>query len=105
MLKGRTLTFGMCQLSQTLSPGANLSGLLVLSFAGVRWAVGWSGLHVQEVDGEIVVTSGDFRAVYYKPSDHPLLALRSRTISDNHALLARSWQAANDKARELGWIV
>jgi hypothetical protein len=60
---------------------------------------------VQEMDGDLVVTSGDFRAVYYKPSDHPQLVLRSRTITDDHALLAQAWQAANDKARELGWIV
>ena len=68
-------------------------------------AVAWPGFQVQERDGELVVTSGDFRAVYYKPSDHPQLVLRSRTLTDDHALLARSWQAANDKARELGWIV
>jgi hypothetical protein len=35
----------------------------------------------------------------------PQLKLRRRTDTNDHALLARSWQAANDKARELGWIV
>jgi hypothetical protein len=76
----------------------------ILSVRSPR-AVAWPGFQVQERDGELVVTSGDFRAVYYKPSDHPQLVLRSRTLTDDHALLARSWQAANDKARELGWIV
>ena len=26
-------------------------------------------------------------------------------ITDDHELLVQAWQAANDKARELGWIV
>jgi hypothetical protein len=56
-------------------------------------------------DGELEVASGDFRAVYYKPHDKPQLILRHRTETDDHALLAMAWQAANDKARELGWIV
>jgi hypothetical protein len=31
--------------------------------------------------------------------------LRRRSDTDDHKLLARAWKAANDKARELGWIV
>jgi hypothetical protein len=31
--------------------------------------------------------------------------LRRRSETDDNELLARAWQAANDKARELGWIV
>jgi hypothetical protein len=34
----------------------------------------------------------------------PQLILRKRTESDDYELFARVWQAANDKARELGWI-
>jgi hypothetical protein len=60
---------------------------------------------VQEREGDIIVTSGDFCAVYYKPTKEPQLKLRRRTDTNDHVLLARSWQAANDKARELGWIV
>ena len=30
---------------------------------------------------------------------------RRCTDTENHELLARAWQAANSKARELGWIV
>ena len=60
---------------------------------------------VDERDGDIIVTRDDFCAVYYKPDRQPQLMLRRRTPTDDYALLARSWQAANDKARELGWIV
>lgn len=53
----------------------------------------------------LVVTLGDFHAVYFKPADKPQLILRNHTDTDDHALLAAAWQAANEKARELGWIV
>jgi hypothetical protein len=56
-------------------------------------------------DGDIVVSAAGFYAVYYKPCNQPQLILRRRTDTDDHGLLARAWQAANDKARELGWIV
>jgi hypothetical protein len=56
-------------------------------------------------DGDIVASVADFYAVYYKPTNQPQLILRRRTDTDDHALLAAAWQAANDKARELGWIV
>jgi hypothetical protein len=55
--------------------------------------------------GELEVANGDFSAVYYKPHDKAQLILRHRTETDDHALLARAWRAANEKARELGWIV
>ena len=56
--------------------------------------------------GAIVVSSraSRFEAVYYKPSDMQLI-LRHRTYTEDHKLLAKAWQAANTKARELGWIV
>jgi hypothetical protein len=54
--------------------------------------------------GDIVVSVAGFCAVYYKPSNQPQLILRRRSETDDHTLLARAWQAANDKARELGWI-
>jgi hypothetical protein len=34
----------------------------------------------------------------------PQLILRKRTESDDYELFARAWQAANDKARELGGL-
>jgi hypothetical protein len=56
-------------------------------------------------EGDIVVSMAGFCAVYYKPNNQPQLILRRRSETDDHTLLARAWQAANDKARELGWIV
>jgi hypothetical protein len=61
-----------------------------------------------EVRGrEIVVRlrKEHFTATYYKPIGQPQLILRERSKSDDYELLAAAWQAANTKARELGWIV
>ena len=61
---------------------------------------------VEEQNGEIIVTDGVFTAVYFKPDKlDPQLKLKSRTPTDDHALLARAWIAAVSMARELGWIV
>jgi hypothetical protein len=63
-------------------------------------------LLIAEVRGdEIVVRTLGFYAAYSKSSDAPQLILRRRTETNDHELLARAWQAANEKARELGWIV
>jgi hypothetical protein len=56
-------------------------------------------------DGDLIVSGSGFYAVYCKPTNQPQLILRRRSDTDDHELLARAWQAANDKARELGWIV
>ena len=58
------------------------------------------------VDGdEIVVTSDPgFRAVYCRRPHHPQLIVRRRTDTDDQEVIAQAWQAANDKARELGWL-
>jgi hypothetical protein len=66
------------------------------------------GPFVVEVQGgDIIISLPDakFRAVYYKPTRRPQLILRERTKTLDHELLADVWKAANDKARELGWIV
>jgi hypothetical protein len=55
---------------------------------------------------EIIVTSETgFRAEYWKRPNHPQLKVRRCTNTENSELLAQAWQAANRKARELGWIV
>jgi hypothetical protein len=71
-------------------------------------------LRVQVVDDEIIVTRpGSFYSVtYYKPDQSPqLIAKRiadrddlrfSMTLSE---FLVQAWKLANDKARELGWIL
>jgi hypothetical protein len=56
-------------------------------------------------DGDLIVSLPEFLAVYFKPSNQPQLILKRRTQTDDYVVLARAWQAANDKARELGWIV
>ena len=71
-------------------------------------------LHIEVVDGEIVVTLPftSYTVTYYKPARSPqLLAKRIASRDDPGSamtlseFLARAWRAANDKARELGWIV
>ena len=59
-----------------------------------------------DVNGdEIIVRTLGFFAAYTKPSNAPQLILKRRTDIDDHDLLAQAWQAANEKAREIGWIV
>ena len=55
-------------------------------------------LSVEVRGDEIVVITADFRAVYCKAKDRPQLVMRGRTATEDY------WPAANDKARELGWI-
>jgi hypothetical protein len=67
-----------------------------------------TGFQVGERDGEIIVMQAEplFIATYYMRASEPQLILGRRTPTNDYALLARAWQAANDKAtRELGWIV
>jgi hypothetical protein len=60
-----------------------------------------------EVRGrEIVVRlrKEHFIATYYKAASQSQLILRERSKCDDYELLAAAWKAANDKARELGWV-
>ena len=63
-------------------------------------------LFVVVQENEIIVSSETgFRAAYCKRPNHPQLKVRRRAETDDHEVLARAWQVANEKARELGWIV
>lgn len=63
-------------------------------------------LLIADVSGnEIIVRTVGFFAAYAKASNAPQLILRRRTETHNREPLAQAWQAANEKARELGWIV
>jgi predicted alpha/beta hydrolase family esterase len=71
-------------------------------------------LHIEVVDGEIVVTAPftSYTVTYYKLAKSPqLLAKRIASRDDPSSamtlseFLARAWKAANEKAREPGWIV
>ncbi len=71
-------------------------------------------LHVEVLDDEIIVIlpATSYGVVYYKPANSPQLLVKN-FLSKNDSgapitqaeFLARAWQAANAKARELGWIV
>jgi hypothetical protein len=71
-------------------------------------------LRVEVLGDEIVVIlpATSYGVTYYKPANSPqLLAKNFLSKNDSRApitqaeFLARAWQVANDKARELGWIV
>ena len=71
-------------------------------------------LRVEVLGDEIIVIlpATSYGVTYYKPADSPqLLAKNFHSKSDSRVpiteaeFLARAWQAANAKARELGWIV
>jgi hypothetical protein len=66
-----------------------------------------SDLHVEVRGALIIVSQLDTQsyAIYTKPAGQPELVLISSNATEDHELRARIWQAANDKARELGWIV
>jgi hypothetical protein len=59
------------------------------------------------VDVQVVTEPAtQFYAIYTMPTTtpRPRLILKRRSDTEDYELLARAWQAANDKARELGWI-
>ena len=69
-------------------------------------------LHVK--DGDIVITlpGTDYSVTYFKPERAPQLLAKAISDRDDPRLpmtgaefLAKAWRLANDKARELGWIV
>lgn len=67
----------------------------------------------QVVDDEIIVTlPGSYTVRYYKKENQPQLIARRISDTDDPRItmnlsefLAKAWKVANDKARELGWIV
>ncbi len=73
-----------------------------------------ANLHVAVWDDELVVSlpQSSYSVTYYKPPHSSgLLAKNIPQGDDPHIeiklseFLAEAWRAANDKARELGWIV
>jgi hypothetical protein len=70
-------------------------------------------LHIEVQDGQIVVTllQTGYCASYHKAANLPHV-VRSAFMTDlsnepisKEEFFAIAWDAANDKARELGWIV
>jgi hypothetical protein len=73
-----------------------------------------AGLHVAVWDDELVVSlpQSSYSVTYYKPSDAPGLLAKNIPHRDDpkteiklSEFLAEAWKVANDKARELKWIV
>ena len=73
-----------------------------------------SDLRVSLVDDEIIVIRpGSFYSLtYYKPDNSPQLIAKRMVDHDDLRIsmtvaefLSEAWRLANDKARELGWIV
>ena len=63
-----------------------------------------------EVRGGLIIVSlpgTESYGIYTKPGGQPELVLVSSdaTLTKDHEIRVRIWQAANDKARELGWVV
>jgi len=74
-----------------------------------------SALHVEVLDDEIVITlpGTSYAATYYRATAFPQqLLTKSHSGGEDHdapmtqaEFHGRAWRLANDKARELGWIV
>jgi hypothetical protein len=71
-------------------------------------------LRVQVIDDNIVVTlpGYSYSVAYYKPEGSPVLLVKYSVAKNDLRLsmsgpqfLAKARKLANDKARELGWIV
>ena len=71
-----------------------------MSGFGAMSGIGQSGrAALEKVESNLTVGVVDDLIV------RPQLVLVRRFPSKDQELLAQAWQAANDKARELGWIV
>lgn len=60
----------------------------------------------------VSLAGSNYAVTYHKPRNSPQLLAKSLPVNeDRHAsmtqgeFLALAWRAANDKAREMGWIV
>jgi hypothetical protein len=71
-------------------------------------------LQIEIVDDEIVVrlTGTAYAVMYYRRKNDPHLYTKNfpmevdgRSLTPQAIFLARAWQLAHEKARELGWIV
>jgi hypothetical protein len=74
----------------------------------------WGRLRIDVVDDEIIVSlpGTSYSVTYFKRANSPQLLARNISQADDFRtplklseFLSRAWRVANDKARELGWIV
>ena len=75
---------------------------------------GLSDIQLEVWDDEIIVSlpGTDYAVTYYKPANSPQLLAKNfphnddgRTELKQADFLARAWRLANEKARELRWIL
>ena len=68
---------------------------------------------IQVVEDELIVSlpESSYAVTYYKPANSPQLLARGIPMEDDPRVpltlsefLRQAWWAANDRARELGWI-
>jgi hypothetical protein len=73
-----------------------------------------TNIQLEVWDDEIVVSlpGTDYAVTYYKPVNSPQLLAKNFPYNDDvrsnltqAEFLARAWRLANDKARELRWIM
>ena len=76
--------------------------------------VPWGRLRLDVVDDEIIVSlpGTNYSVTYFKRANSPQLLAKNIPNRDDlqtpialSDFLSRAWRVANDKARELGWIV
>lgn len=93
--------------------GGSLEGL-PLRVTHAKPATAMTELEIEVQDGDITVTlpGTSYTVTYYKPKNSPQLLAKRIASKDDPGValtlsefLARPWQAANNKARGLGWIV
>ena len=63
------------------------------------------GLRVVVDRDDIIITQPDTKslAIYFKPRGQPYLVAKDAPVGTQE-FRTRAWEAANAKARELGWI-
>lgn len=74
----------------------------------------WEYLRVDVMDDEIIVSLPytSYKVTYFKRENSPQLVAKNIPMTDDvrtpiklSDFLSHAWAIANDKARELGWIV
>jgi hypothetical protein len=87
--------------------GASAGALFMLNTDMSRWE-----LDCQIQGNEIIVSMPDtgWSITFYKSANSPQLLAKAREkerggVTGEADFFARAWNLANDKARELGWIV
>jgi predicted alpha/beta hydrolase family esterase len=103
------------QLKRTVTASLRASASVVALFIVAPPMSGRvDALRVEVLEDEIIVIlpATSYGVVYHKPANAPQLLVKN-FLSKNDSgapmtqaeFFSRAWQAANDKARELGWIV